>query len=92
MEVNYSLVAAIACFVAISAWSGIFAYILNGVGEIKLQMVLAVVAMIINIPLAIVYVKYFAFGVEGVVWATCSSMMLFSIVGPIQVKRLLQRK
>lgn len=92
MEVNYSLVAAIACFVAISAWSGIFAYILNGVGKIKLQMVLAVVAMIINIPLAIVYVKYFAFGVEGVVWATCSSMMLFSIVGPIQVKRLLQRK
>lgn len=84
------LVVSMTVFVMISAWSNIFAYLVNGIGAIKLQLISASIAMLINIPLSIFFTRHLGLGVEGVVWATCVSLSLFAVLGPLQVRALLK--
>lgn len=92
VETPLLLILSVSIFMVVSVWNNIFAYFLNGVGEIRLQLYTAVAAMLINIPVAIVLVNNFGFGVDGVVWATCLSLSIFAIVGPIQVTSILARE
>jgi O-antigen/teichoic acid export membrane protein len=92
VEIPSWLVISMGAFIFVSTWNNIFAYLLNGIGDIKLQLFTAVVAMLINIPLSILLVKYFDFGLHGVVWATCLSLSIFAIVGPLQVMLILTAK
>ena len=92
MAVSSWLVISMGAFIVISTWNNIYSYLLNGIGEIKVQLFTAVIAMLINIPLSILLVKYFGFGVHGVVWATCLSLSIFAVVGPLQVLSILAVK
>lgn len=92
LAVSMPLVASVGLFILISTWNNIYAYFLNGIGRIKLQLYSAVIAMFINIPLAIVFTRYFGFGVEGVILSTCVSLSLFAVVGPLEVYSILKDK
>lgn len=89
MEVSEFLIINMGIFVIISAWNNIFAYLLNGIGKIRAQLYTAIVAMLINIPFAIFLVRYFGFGIEGVVLGTSTSLLVFALIGPIQVYGIL---
>ena len=88
LEVSRALVMTMGFFVAISMWNNVFSYLVNGIGKIKLQLYTAVVAMILNIPLSIILVKYFDLGLYGVLLGTCLSLMLSAVALPIQVHRI----
>jgi O-antigen/teichoic acid export membrane protein len=85
-EISMSLVFAMAIFILISTWNNIFATLVNGIGRIKPQLYTAIFAMIINIPLAFLFTKYFNFGVSGVVIATCISLFSAAVILPLQVR------
>jgi O-antigen/teichoic acid export membrane protein len=63
--VPFSLSAALACYVIIYAWNGIYINFLNGVGIIKLQLYSGIWGMILNVPMAIYFGK--KIGILGVV-------------------------
>lgn len=86
------IVLSMGLFILISTWNNIFAFFLNGIGKIRLQLYSAVLAMIINIPIAIFLTKYMGFGVEGVVLATCASLSLFAVIGPFEAYFVLRNK
>lgn len=86
-----SLIVSIGLFVLISTWNNIYANFLNGIGRVKLQMYTAIIAMTFNVPLAILFAKYLDWGVSGVVLATCVSLMLFGVVGPLETYRTLRK-
>jgi O-antigen/teichoic acid export membrane protein len=92
-EINppLSLVISMGVFVVIAAWSGIFSYVLNAISEIKMQMHLAIFAMLANIPLAILLVRHFQLGSSGVVLSNCICMVLFAVLGPIKVNTILRK-
>lgn len=90
--VSLPLVFAMGLFVLVSTWNNIYAMFLNGIGEIKLQLYVAVFAMLINIPLIFVFVRYFNFGLTGVVLATCTSLLLIAVALPIQVFHMVGRE
>lgn len=92
MQVPIPFIISMAFFVIISSWSNIFAYCVNGLGKIRLQLFSSIIAMIINIPLAIYFTKYLGLGLNGIVFATCLSLSLFAIVGPLQVNFILKNK
>lgn len=92
LEVSMPIIISMGGFILISTWSNIFAYVVNGIGQIKLQLFSAIIAMIINIPLAIYFTKYLEFGINGIILATCTSLSLFAIIGPIQVYVILKGK
>ena len=82
--VSLWLVISMGGFILVSAWSNIYACLLNGIGEIKVQLITACIAMLINIPISIVLVKFLNFGIHGVVLASCLSLSIFAVVGPLQ--------
>ena len=67
-----------------------FAIVVNGIGEIGLQLKTAIVGMVANIPLSILLVKGVGLKVEGVVWATVLSLFSFALLAPFQVRYLLR--
>ena len=92
VAVSSWLVISMGAFIVVSTWNNIYSYLLNGIGEIRVQLFTALIAMLINIPLSILLVKYFHLGVHGVVWATCLSLSIFAIVGPLHVISILAVK
>jgi O-antigen/teichoic acid export membrane protein len=70
--------------IVISVWSNIFAFFVNGLGKIKLQLYTSIIAMVINLPLAIYFTKQLGFGIEGIMYATCISLSIFALAGPVQ--------
>ena len=74
----------------IFTWGSIFSNFLNGVGKIKLQLYLASISMIVNIPIAIIFIKIFKFGVLSVPLSAIVVTFLVSIFSYIQYKRLIQ--
>jgi len=90
IEVSNWLILSMGLFVVISTWNNVFAYVLNGIGEIKVQLITAVIAMFIHIPISFVLVKILHFGMHGIILATCLSLSIFAVAGPIHVRSILR--
>jgi len=69
-----------------------FVYFLNGVGKIKLQYLLSIIAAIGNIPLALILSKHLHFGTVGVISSTLISMLPFMFLMPIQCMKIINNK
>lgn len=90
LEISNTLVLSMGLFVLISCWNNIFAFVVNGIGEIRPQLYTSIIAMIANIPLSIFLSKTTDLGVSAVVLATIISMTPASVVLPFQVYLLLK--
>lgn len=90
VNVSYPLIVTIGIFVLVSTWNNIYAMFVNGIGEIKIQLYTSVVAMFLNIPLSIIFVKYLGFGLSGVVLGTIFSLSVAAVALPIQVNRIMR--
>jgi len=85
-----SLYLLFALFVVLSVWSNVFAYFVNAVNKLNVQLSTAVIAALMNIPLSIFFVKYLELGLQGIILATILSLSIFALFGPIQVYKLLK--
>lgn len=80
-----------AIFIVISMWNNIYAYFLNGVGKIQLQLYNAIVVGILNIPLSILFAKYLNIGVAGVILATIICLAPSAIWSPLQYHKIVNQ-
>lgn len=92
LVVSMPLVTSVGLFIVIATWNNIYSLFLNGIGKIRWQLYSAVLAMLMNIPLAIYFTRYLGLDVEGVILATCASLTLFAVIGPLQVYGILRNK
>ncbi len=85
--IPFSISITMAFYVIINAWNGIYSHFINGVGKIKLQLYVAIISSIINIPLAIYLGKMI--GIYGVVLSTIIISILGAVVSPIQYNKII---
>jgi len=88
VRIPFVLSAAWAFFIAIQALNTIFIQIINGTGKVKLQMIIGAIGAVINIPLSILFAKYFGLGVVGVIGATIFTQLLAIGFVFIQYKKI----
>lgn len=81
-----------ALLTALSVWSNIFAYLANATSQLGTQLVSAILAALVNIPLSIMLVSKFDLGLDGVVIASAVSLSFYAVVGPIHSYLLLKSK
>ncbi|NTE05559.1 oligosaccharide flippase family protein [Agrobacterium tumefaciens] len=81
---SFKFVISLAIFVIITIWNSIYANFLNGISATKLQTKTAIFGALINVPLALLFVKVFKMELPGVVLAMCISLLPFSLLGPIE--------
>ena len=79
-------------FVLIRVYGSIYMHFLNAIGKIKLQVWLYVFGAIVNIPISILFVKYFDLGSSGVILGTIFSILSLSIILPIQSFKILKKQ
>jgi O-antigen/teichoic acid export membrane protein len=79
-------------FVLVRIYGDIYLYFLNGIGKIRLQLILFIIGAIINIPLSIFFVNKFDLGTSGVILATIISLFSFVILMPLQTYFILKNK
>ncbi|MFP4845197.1 lipopolysaccharide biosynthesis protein [Winogradskyella sp. PE311] len=65
---------------------------LNGIGKMKLQSIIAIVILIINIPLSIFLAKILGLGVIGVISSSILCISLYLIFSPIQYYKIMNNK
>lgn len=87
---NPSLVVVMALYTFISIWNNNYAYFLNGISKLKLQIYTAVIGSIINIPISIFLAKNVGLGSTGVALGSVISLSLFAIAGPLQSAYILK--
>jgi len=88
--VSISLSILTGLYVTISNWNNIFAYCLNGIGKVRLQLYTAIVSGVLYIPFAIILGKYW--GISGIMAAMCLVLLTSAIFLPIQYKKIVQKK
>jgi len=92
IKVDTLLAFTIAIFVFQNIWCNLFAYFLNGIGKITAQLYLVFIGAVINIPLSIIFVQQFNLGSKGIVLSSIICLIPFSIYGPIEILKLLNKK
>jgi O-antigen/teichoic acid export membrane protein len=79
-----------AFYTIIISWTSLFVSYINGVGKIRIQLIIAVIQFIINIPLAILLARNLNLGLSGVIMATNICLLIPAILIPIQYKKLIK--
>jgi O-antigen/teichoic acid export membrane protein len=85
--VPVSVSAVMAIYVIVNGWCGIFSQFLNGVGKIKLQLIIGLLGALINIPLAIFLGKHL--GIYGVLLSTVLLSALSAVISPLQYLKII---
>jgi O-antigen/teichoic acid export membrane protein len=73
-----------------NAWNNIFAIFLNGVGKVKLQLLLGIGCAIVNVPLAIFLGKYY--GMSGILVSNIILSVIQVFIYPIQYRKLINHR
>ncbi len=76
-------------FVIIANWNNIFAYFINGIGKVKIQLYYSIIVALINIPLSVFLAKTMGMGITGVIVATDICLIIASVWAPLQYKKLI---
>jgi O-antigen/teichoic acid export membrane protein len=74
-------------WVLINAWNAIFSQFLNGIGKIKIQLIIGVLAALLNIPLAIWLGNLM--GIKGILLSNILLSLLTVFIYPIQYKKII---
>lgn len=92
VDVSMMLVFSMGGFVLVSAWTNIFASFLNGVGKIKVSVIVSLIAMFLNVPASILLAKYTSLDASAVVIGTIVALLPGVFTGPYQTYRILNVK
>jgi len=89
---SFPLVSVMALYTFIMIWNNNYAYFLNGISKLRLQLYTAVIGSAINIPISIFLARNLGLGSPGVALGSIISLSLFAIVGPLQSANILKYK
>lgn len=79
-----------AIYVALTAWQSIYTYALNGIGKLRVQLILVIITAIINIPLSVILIKWV--GIAGTVIANIILVFIMNIVFTYQINQIINQK
>jgi len=92
MEIPFKLSLVLLVYFITLTFGGVFNMFINGVGKIKLQMYGSIFGAVIFILLSISLIKYFNFGIVGIVIASILSNLYGIILSPIQYINIINFK
>ena len=90
--VPFSLSLVCAAYVLMQSLNSIYVNFINGVGKVGLQIYTALFSITFNIPLSILFAKYFNLGTPGVLMATMVSTCLSLVLRPLQYYKIINNK
>lgn len=90
--IDYKLIISIGALTIISTWNALFSTFVNSINNFDIQLKTSIIAMFLNIPLSILFVKVFNLGIYSIIIASIISLSLFAIFGALQTYNIITRK
>ena len=91
LDYDVGLIACMSIYYIVYMYSGIYSTALNGLGDINLQLILAIVSAIVNIPLSIFLAKTNGLGTTGVCLGTIISLLIGDVAFTIQMNSIIKK-
>ncbi|MBK0380699.1 MATE family efflux transporter [Mucilaginibacter segetis] len=79
-----------AIYSILQTWMVIHAYLLNGIGKLRIQLIMVLFTGVMNIPLSIWLINNV--GISGAVWANIITMIIMNIFITYQCKLIVERR
>lgn len=92
IPVPFILSVAMCIYVLALSWGNIFVMYINGVGKVRLQVIISIIGAIVNIPLSIFFAKNLQLGTAGIIMASTICIGFGPLIAPIQFKKLINNK
>lgn len=89
IDIPNTLSVLMAFYVVLFSFHNIVAFFSNGIGKIKIQLWVSILAALLNLPLSYFFGKVLELGTSGVLLATISCLMLVDIVLFVQYKKII---
>lgn len=86
------LIACMGIYFFLLIWGSIYSTVLNGLGQLNLQLFLSVFTAVLNIPLCLFFGKTMHFQTTGVLFATIICMLISNIPVTLRVHQFLNKK
>jgi len=90
VTIDRSLSLAMALYLIVNMWQTLHVYFLNGIGKVRLQLILVTISAFANIPMAVFLGK--RIGMPGIVSANTIAFIIMSVFFTIQTEMILKRK
>ncbi len=92
VEVPFLTTLFMGLYVMILSWGAPFVFFINGVGKIRLQLIVSIVQAVLFFAFAMAFTTYFKLGVSGVIVAMCIPMIPTIVLWPLQYSRIINNK
>ena len=92
VNVPIHLSMSMALYVLVLTLNMVYNYFINGVGKIKLHLVISVFTMLLNIPLSLFFAKNLGWGLTGIILGSIVCIFLNMIFMPFQYYKLVNNK
>ncbi len=92
IQISLRLKLALMIYFALLTFGGVFNMFINGVGKIRLQGFVLLFGALLFVPLVILFIKVFNWGIESVVIAMVVTNIYHPIIAPIQYRKLVNKK
>lgn len=89
VQVPYILSAFMCIYVIEQSWGNIFVSFINGVGKVRMQLIISVVTGVLNIPLSIFFAKYLGLGIAGIILATIICISYSPFLAWVQYEKII---
>lgn len=89
IKVPINLSISICAYIAVINWNSILGNFLNGIGKIKVQIIVSLLMGILNISLSFLFVCKFKMGVYAVTLSNFLSLMIGAILCYVQYKKII---
>ncbi|MBN1186301.1 MAG: oligosaccharide flippase family protein [Bacteroidales bacterium] len=90
VHISFKLKFFMALWVILLTISNVFSFTLNGIGKIRLQLYSSIMLIISNIPLAILVIKVFNLGIQGILMVYSLSQIIVIILLYIQYNKIIK--
>lgn len=90
IKIEYIFCIQLSIFVFMRIFNNSYMFFLNGIGKIKIQMFLYIFGALMNFPLSIYFINK-GLGLSGVILATNISILLLSIIIPLQTYQIIRK-
>jgi O-antigen/teichoic acid export membrane protein len=90
-RIDFTLSCLMMLYVILITFGSVFMMLLNGIGQIKLQMTVNIIGMCLFFPLSYFLVKVLGMGLSGIILSTILCSAYGYIVAPLEVRRVLQK-
>ncbi len=90
IEISGLLIFLMGIYTFMFCWTSLFTQLINGIGKIKIQVLVASIGAILNLPLSVYFAKNLGMGISGVILATMVSILIGTIAITIQAYRIIK--